>query len=581
MKLLRVFISGLLVLSQFIIMFDVPVAAAMPGGLVISNVISGESSSSNSEFVAIYNNAQTDIAVDGYCLRNKSSVAFTCVTAEQNTKVYVKSHGYLTIASTAFSSTHSYTPDTAYASSNAIQVGGDAITLVDNLGNEIDKVTWGTSGGGISSLTNGTLLRKTDPVSPGVLIDTDTMQNDFSSLSTLVYPANGSYDVVTLIDVCPNLDGAQSSMPAGYLADQNSNCQPDSCLNIAGLQISIPEHFDGDANGNCVEQDECDNIAGIQAFIPENMLRTDGNSCRWDIDPIIITEILPNVLGSDTGNEFIEIYNPTEKTLDLRLYTIRTGVDADKTYAFPSGSTIAPGEYRAFTDTSMKFTLLNTSSRVMLKAIDGSTLGDTGVYASPAEGESWALIGGSWEYTNRPTPGAANVPSLVDEQVSDMTDSGPAPCPAGKYRNPLTNRCRSIVADSSVLASCDSGQYRNPDTGRCKKIETSSLAPCKDGQYRSEETNRCRSIVTANTAKPCKESQYRSEETNRCRNIPASTVPGAGFAVRPVKETGMTFVGWWALGGVALMAAGYGIWEWRREISSRLLKYFSFFLSGR
>jgi hypothetical protein len=220
----------------------------------------------------------------------------------------------------------------------------------------------------------------------------------------------------------------------------------------------------------------------------------------------------------------------------------------------------------------MKFTLVNTSSRVILSAADGSTLSDTGIYNTPLDGESWAWIDNAWQYTNQPSPGAANLISLVEEVQIDATDSGLSACPAGKYRNPLTNRCRNITTDSAVLASCDTDQYRNPETGRCRKIENTSLTPCKEGQYRSEETNRCRSIQTASTAKPCKDNQYRSEETNRCRNLPASSVPEAAFAVQPIKDTGLAFIGWWALGGVALLAGGYAIWEWRRELVVLLAK---------
>src|SRR5690606_15418215 len=150
---------------------------------------------------------------------------------------------------------------------------------------------------------------------------------------------------------------------------------------------------------------------------------------------------------------------------------------------------------------------------------------------------------GVWVYTNRPTPGSANLPSII---VDIQNELGLAPCPPGKYRNPLTNRCRNIVADASVLAACKDGQYRNPETNRCRKIEASTLKPCKDGQYRSEETNRCRNILGASTLKPCKDNQYRSEETNRCRNLPGSSnMPEAAFAVKPVAESGTVFIGWW------------------------------------
>jgi hypothetical protein len=299
-----------------------PVHASGSSTVVISHVITGETASSSSEFIAVYNNAASDIDMKGYCFKNKSSVVVACVS--------------------------------------------------------------GTSGGGITSNTNGTLIRKVNPAASGQLLDTDVMSSDFtSSTNSLTFPQNASYDVVTIIDVCPNIDGTQATMPLNYLADGSGNCQPDSCLNIAGLQVSVPDSYNADAAGNCTPHDECDNLSGIQSTIPVNMVRANLNDCAWDVAPLVLNELMPNAVGTDTGNEFIEIYNPTNRTIDLSLYSVKTGISSDKTYAFPIGATIAPGEYRTFSDSTMKFTLVNTSSRIVLSAIDGTTLGDSGAYDSP------------------------------------------------------------------------------------------------------------------------------------------------------------------------------------------------------
>jgi hypothetical protein len=562
--------TKLLVVFLFVflqVLIPVPIAKAAPSStIVISHIIAGETNATNSEFVGLYNNSSVDINVTGYCLKNKTPAQIACIQAEPNTKVFIRAHNYLTIASTTFAASHNYVPDTTFTSSNLITVGGDTVTLFDAASNEVDHVTWGPSS--LSLVTNGTLQRKANPTGAGTLIDSDVTTSDFTALTTAVFPPNASYDEVTVVDVCPNIADVQQTMPTGYLANENGDCQPDSCLNIAGLQVSVPDHYDSDAAGNCTEHDECDNLAGTQQAIPNNMIRSGGNTCVWDLAPLELTELLPNAAGSDTGNEFVEIYNPTNRTVDLSIYSIRVGSNGEKSYAFPIGSTIAPGEYRAFSDSVMKFTLVNTTSRVLLTAIDGTTLGDSGVYDSPVDGESWALFGDSWQYTNQPTPGSSNHAYVYDEPaVADTTDTGLAPCPTGKYRNPLTNRCRTVATDAAVLSACDADQYRNPDTGRCRKISvTGDVTLCKDGQYRSEETNRCRNIVAASTAKPCKDNQYRSEETGRCRSVAASGVPDAAFAVQPVKDTGMAFVGWWALGGVGLFAVGYAGWEWRREL---------------
>ena len=564
MQFFRIVLMLAVMLCSQLVSFIPKAYAASPTGVVISHVIAGETNYSNAEFVALYNNTPNDVDATGYCVWSGSytSAAIACVEIEPNTKVYIKAHNYLTIASSTFAANHTYIPDTSYPAANRITVGGDSVYVKDAMGTELDRVTWGSG----KLATGGTLVRKEVADGSGTLVDTDaTDLSDFTALTTLTYPPNASYDVVTIVDVCPNIADVQQAMPVGYLADEQGNCQPDSCTNLSGLQLSVPSGYDSDVAGICVQHDECSNVNGIQTAIPNTMIRGDGNDCDWDVQPLQLTEILPNAVGSDTGNEFIEIYNPTDRMIDLSLYSVVVGVNSDKVYAFPVGATIAPGEYRSFSDLVMKFTLVNTTGRVVLRAIDGSVLGDTGTYASPADGESWAFIDGMWAYTNQPTPAAANKASVVDELAVDTTD-GLAPCPAGKYRNPLTNRCRTIETDANVLGACDEGQYRNPETGRCKKIVTTTLTPCKDGQYRSEETNRCRNIVTASVQKPCKDNQYRSEETNRCRNLTTTSVPDSAFAVQPVKDSAMAFVGWWALGGVGLLAVGYGVWEWRHEL---------------
>lgn len=562
-----------LLLAAYQLQLAIPNAAASgSSSVVIEQMYPGATGTATQEFVELYNNATQPVDVTGWCVSyvsssGSSTTKLGCLSAPDNTtRLWVKAGGYVTFVSNEYKAAQSATADVSFTGGLSPTAGH--IKLFDSSNTEIDKLGWGAATSpettAATAPANGKSLQRKSTA--GGYQDTDNNAADFQAVTPVLHTSD-VYEVVTIVDVCPNVVGVQVTMPGGYLADVNGNCQPDSCLNIDGLQVSVPDQYDADVSGNCTPHDECENVTGVQLAIPSNMIRSGINDCVWNIAPLVLNEVLPNAVGSDTGNEFIEIYNPTNQTIDLSLYSVKIGVNSDKTYAFPIGVTIAPGEYRSFSDSIMKFTLVNTSSRVLLTAVDGSTLGDSGIYDSPAEGESWAVINGSWQYTNRPTPGSENTASASDEGT-DQTDTTQAACPAGKYRNPLTNRCRTITADASILAACDADQYRNPETGRCRKIEAAaSLTPCKDGQYRSEETNRCRNIVTASAQKPCKDNQYRSEETNRCRTLPAATVPDAAFAVQPVKDTSASFIGWWALGGVGLLAVGYAIWEWRREIA--------------
>lgn len=576
MRMVRVLLGFLLVVAQ--LSGTVPQAAALSQtGVVIGQLYPGSTGVATQEFVELYNTATVDVDVTNWCLSYISATGVTtsklgCLTPPNtSTAIWVKAGGYITFVSNEYRAAFSSTVADGYFAGGMAATGGH-VKLADAAGNEVDRLGWGTAVNPETAVAavpaNTKSLQRT--VVAGTMQDTNNNAVDFVAATPTLH-ASGTYEVVTIIDVCPNMLGAQTTIPSGYALDERGNCQPDNCTNLSGLQVGVPDGYDSDGMGGCVQHDECPNVNGIQAVVPNTMIHDADNDCVWDVQPLELTEILPNAVGADTGNEFIEIYNPTDRVIDLSLYSVRVGVAGDKEYAFPTGATIMPGEYRAFSDSAMKFTLVNTTSRVVLRAIDGTTLGDTGEYSSPAEGESWALLNETWQYTNQATPGAENKASIFAGDAVELIDTNTeAPCPAGKYRNPLTNRCRTIVADASVLATCDADQYRNPDTGRCKKISFATATPCKDNQYRSEETNRCRTIAAAATQKPCKENQYRSEETNRCRNLPATSVPAAAFAVQPVKDTGTAFVGWWALGGVGLLAVGYAVWEWRVEIMNAL-----------
>jgi hypothetical protein len=55
-------------------------------------------------------------------------------------------------------------------------------------------------------------------------------------------------------DVCPNIEGMQTTVPSGMVKDAQGNCaqqQTDVCPNIEGMQTSVPSGMVKDAQGNC------------------------------------------------------------------------------------------------------------------------------------------------------------------------------------------------------------------------------------------------------------------------------------------------------------------------------------------
>lgn len=270
------------------------------------------------------------------------------------------------------------------------------------------------------------------------------------------------------------------------------------------------------------------------------------NSCEG----LSISEIAANVT-----DQYIELRNSSSREMELEGCQLQTNRSMTKSYIFGE-EVLQPGAFRTVYIKDTELTLTKTTSGIVyVLSSDGFTEADTQAYTNLTVDTSWSRDETyGWVQTYALTPDAENIFQKY------------LPCDEGYERNIDTGRCNKVAIEA-MLANCGDGKYRSEETGRCRSIPVASiLAACKLGQYRSEETNRCRNIVTASIQKPCKDNQYRSEETNRCRNLPTTTIPDTSFAVQPVKDTGTAFVGWWALGGVSLLAVGYGAWEWRDEI---------------
>jgi hypothetical protein len=381
------------------------------------------------------------------------------------------------------------------------------------------------------------------------------------------------------VDICSNIEGLQIDIPPGHAVDSYGDCQVDLCLNISGLQQIMPDNMDLDDNGDCVAHDECSNLPDVQADMPESFVRGDGGSCVFGLLPLQVTELLPNAVGIDGGNEFIEIHNPNGSDVSLLYFFLYLGSDYVNFYSFPVEAHIGPGQYLAFSNDDIKFTLVNTTSSVRLRAIDG-TYFDTSAYNNPKDGMAWALIDGVWQYTNQPTPGVVNLASILAIEDDASAGSDLEPCAANQYRNPDTNRCRLIATASSELMPCKDGQYRSEETNRCRSIASDVVEsiPCAEGQERNPKTNRCRSAAIAlNTdgLVPCKEGQERNPDTNRCRNT-VSDMPQADYAPSQINQSSNDYVLWWSLAGVGSVAIIYGIWEWRQEICKLVEKIGSF-----
>jgi hypothetical protein len=337
------------------------------------------------------------------------------------------------------------------------------------------------------------------------------------------------------------------------MQDDLGECFVDVCQNIDGLQKTMPSGYAVD-----VESGDC------QETPLENAV-------------LFINELLPNATSTDTGKEFIELYNPNNRTIDLTGYVLQVGPSFSKQYVF-SGGQFMPNSYIVLSDTDSGIVLPNTNGvQLRLVAPSGVVVSETPIYSAASDDHAWALLDDQWIFTNQPTPSAANKPYLepAREEVLGVT-TVLAPCPEGKYRNPETNRCRNIETAVSLLSSCDEDEYRNPETNRCRKITTSTLVPCQPNQVRNPVTNRCRSVTTVSSnLVSCKEGQERNPETNRCRNVSsvASQFDGGVPTITDTEvQTTQGSLNWLSISVIISATIAYMLYEWRHELRRSVRK---------
>ncbi len=131
---------------------------------------------------------------------------------------------------------------------------------------------------------------------------------------------------------------------------------------------------------------------------------------------IQITELLPNPASpaTDDNDEYVEIYNPNDLPVNLSGYSVETGNNFSYRYVL-GNSEIAPGAYMSLFSRDTTLTLSNTLGIARIVDPNGRVLFITDGYEDAKDGQAWAYINGVWQWTINPTPNLQNI--LVLESI--------------------------------------------------------------------------------------------------------------------------------------------------------------------
>jgi len=123
---------------------------------------------------------------------------------------------------------------------------------------------------------------------------------------------------------------------------------------------------------------------------------------------IVINEVFPNPKGSDSEDEFIELFNKGQETLDLKDWQLSDSTK--KKYTIKQGI-LKPGDYFLFKRSMTGIALNNTGGdEVKLYSVSGSVVDQVSYPGSAEEDLSYVKTEeGNWVWTSKITAGTKNI----------------------------------------------------------------------------------------------------------------------------------------------------------------------------
>lgn len=301
-------------------------AEALPGSGVILNEIfpNPPQDEAANEFIELKNITNEEKDLIGWGLMDASQKIFTF---SENT--LIAPNAFLSIPRSIFS----------FSLNNT---GTETITLLDPQGNTLSEVEYSSTQENFSYGWNGSNWQWTKKTTPG-------KENEFSKNPkvTLVSDTTGYKDIpLTFKITIKNGKG-----PYKYSWDFGDGRRS---------TLAEPKHTftkTGDYKGTIMVRGE--NGTAQKDFTI--------NIKKYPSYPVLITALHPNPSGTDTGKEWIEIKNFSNKKIDLTGWSIASGSEELTNHPVTPGIILVPNQSLRLTRSHASFSLVNSSGAVELR----------------------------------------------------------------------------------------------------------------------------------------------------------------------------------------------------------------------
>lgn len=175
-----------------------------------------------------------------------------------------------------------------------------------------------------------------------------------------------------------------------------------------GVILGTPGGENGSAGTVMAEDEEEEGVSSISQVSSDY-----SHSVR-------INEVLPNPVGSD-DLEFVEIYNFGDSSVDLTEWYLGDAKDKKNIGNLLSSLQLRDKQYQVIYKNQGSVSLNNDGDTVFLYGPDGKVVSEVS-YDGLKEGNALAFDGGSYEVTERLTPGEKNI---IEVTVEEKTEGAP------------------------------------------------------------------------------------------------------------------------------------------------------------
>ncbi len=194
--------------------------------------------------------------------------------------------------------------------------------------------------------------------------------------------------------------------------------------------------------------------------------------------PLQITELLPNPAApaSDDNDEFVELFNPNDQTIDLAGYVLKTGTNLTY-HQNLNGLSIGPKTYLVLYSKDTDLVLSNAAGRAVLFDPSGASIAASDAYSDAPEGQSWQITNNVWQWSTVSSPATQNVVAPPIFGVSSAVKVVPKKAATKKASAPKVASAKTVTAKKASSSKPKTTKPPNPSNQAAALVEGQPLHP--------------------------------------------------------------------------------------------------------